>query len=603
MNGVNQPQPGIIDLSSVAELERYPATIQDHCAAVAASIAAVDAEDSADGSTRADRVREHLAQHLGLDLSKRQVYRYLAQYRRAGVAGLADGRRVGARRESRIDPRVYELIEAELKELQTASTGTKSRSIARVRWEAERQGIPLPSRSTLYRHFDQLDRSRSSFAKATTRRSKAIRPDRTFHPITPSRPGEIVEIDSTPLDLFVQMPDGTVARPELTYAIDVATSTIGATLLHAKAAKSVDIGAVLLTRMLTRIETQPWWHEAIDFAERIFDPNDAPVRVALEEAAARVPLIVPESVTVDRGKVFVGTVFTAACERLEISQTRANPRQATDKPHVEGGFKRIREGFVQYLAGYTGGNVLDRSQDPSAEAVWTLGEVQLLLDLWVITQWQTAPQSGLRVPGMPRRTLSPNQMYIALSGSAPHVSVQLSRDDYIALLPLAWRSVQPYGVNFNGLTYDAEELHHMRGRKSGLGGEARGRWEVRYDPYNLRQVWIRDHLSAEWITATWSLAPQVTQPFSHEVLRAAQRALADTGPARSIDVLEQINRIQALRSMPSQSKASRPRKARVAAVASPGLRVVKPPDTEAEPPSQRPEPLLGFPAARLEVLD
>jgi len=143
----------------------------------------------------------------------------------------------------------------------------------------------------------------------------------------------------------------------------------------------------------------------------------------------------------------------------------------------------------------------------------------------------------------------------------------------------------------------------MRGRKSGLGGEARGRWEVRYDPYNLRQVWIRDHLSAEWITATWSLAPQVTQPFSHEVLRAAQRALADTGPARSIDVLEQINRIQALRSMPSQSKASRPRKARVAAVASPGLRVVEPPDTEAELPSRRPAPLLGFPAARLEVLD
>lgn len=171
--------------------------------------------------------------------------------------GLADGRKVVVQKSSRTDSRVYELIEAELKSLQNASTGTMSRTIAHLKWEADRKGIPLPSERTLYRLLHQLDRSRESFGAATARRSKAIRPDRTFHPVAPSRPGEIVEIDATPLDLFVQMPDGTVARPELTYAIDVATNAIGATLLHGKAAKSVDIGAVLLTRMLTRIETQP----------------------------------------------------------------------------------------------------------------------------------------------------------------------------------------------------------------------------------------------------------------------------------------------------------------------------------------------------------
>ncbi|MBA8816176.1 hypothetical protein FHX48_001249 [Microbacterium halimionae] len=40
------------------------------------------------------------------------------------------------------------------------------------------------------------------------------------------------------------MPDGRIERPELTYAIDIATGTIGATLLHPSAAKSVDIGAI-----------------------------------------------------------------------------------------------------------------------------------------------------------------------------------------------------------------------------------------------------------------------------------------------------------------------------------------------------------------------
>lgn len=73
----------------------------------------------------------------------------------------------------------------------------------------------------MYRLVEQLDRHRGSFGAATTRRSKAVRPDRTFRSSQPSRPGELVEIDSTPLDLFVQLPDGTVGRPELTYAIAV----------------------------------------------------------------------------------------------------------------------------------------------------------------------------------------------------------------------------------------------------------------------------------------------------------------------------------------------------------------------------------------------
>lgn len=603
MNEKRDTTGGELDLSVVAELERYPAAVRIRCAAIAESIATVDASDQIGAQTRVERVRTLLAEQHQLTLSDRQVYRYLARYRQSGIAGLADRRSVIARRESRTDTRVYELIESELKTLQTASTGTRSRTINRVRWEAARQQIPLPSDRTLYRLLDQLDRKRGSFDNATTRRSKALRPDRTFHPIAPSRPGEVVEIDSTPLDLFVQMPDGTISRPELTYAIDVATSTIGATLLRGKAAKSVDIGAVLLTRMLTRIESQPWWNEAISLAERLFDQGDDSIRSSLQEAAARTPLIVPESVTIDRGKVFVGTVFTAACERLEISQTRANPRQATDKPHVEGGFKRIREGFIQYLSGYSGGNVLDRGQDPSAEALWTLGEVQLLLDLWVITQWQTTPQSGLRVPGMPRRTLSPNQMYAALSGTAPQVPVQLSRDDYIALLPLAWRSIQPYGINFGGLRYDAEGLDSMRGRGSGLRGEARGRWEVRFDPYNLRQVWVRDHTHDRWITAAWALASQVAHPFSHEVLRAAQRAIADADATTSIDVLRQINRIQTRRSASASRETGRARN-RAADVGAPaGLRVIE--AVDAPPPAIRiqPRPMPAVPVARLEILD
>lgn len=534
-------------LEQVAELARLSPAERARCEAIARVIQAVDSDQAQKPESRAERFRQAFKGQLGIDVSQRQVYRYLASYQFGGVAALADARKTGKSRATKTDPRVFELIESELKDQVEVSTGTRSRTIARVKWEASRQGVPVPSTRTMYRLLEQLDRHRGSFGAATTRRSKAVRPDRTFRTSQPSRPGELVEIDSTPLDLFVQMPDGTVGRPELTYAIDVATGTIGATLLHGRAAKSVDIGAVLLTRMLTRIVDQPWWGEAVSFARNVFAPTSEPLGRVLEEAAARVPLIVPEAVTVDRGKVFIGSTFTAACERLEISQIRANPRQGTDKPHVEGGFKRIRDGFVQYLAGYSGGRTQNRGAEPRTEAVWTLSEVRLLLDLWIILDWQATPQSGLRLPGMPQRPLSPNQMYAALSAAAPHVPVSLSRDDYIALLPLAWRTIQPYGLNFGGLVYDAEALHPMRGRQSGLSGEARGRWEIRYDPYNLRQVWVRDVANSRWITASWALAARTDHPFSREVLRAAQRAVTEPSPVTTIDILEQINRIQAQR--------------------------------------------------------
>lgn len=169
-----------LDLSVVAELERYPANVRARCAAIAESIATVDESDWIGAQTRVERVRSLLAERHQLTLSDRQVYRYLARYRQSGIAGLADRRSVTTRRESRTDVRVFELIEAELKALETASTGTRSRTITRVRWEAARQQISLPSDRTLYRLIDQLDRRRGSFDNATTRRSKAVRPDRTL---------------------------------------------------------------------------------------------------------------------------------------------------------------------------------------------------------------------------------------------------------------------------------------------------------------------------------------------------------------------------------------------------------------------------------------
>lgn len=485
----------------------------------------------------------------GTPIGERTLKRHLSAYRKQGVAGLVDGRRT--RRTSptgRIDPRVVSLLEEELARQLHLSTGTRSRLIGRVILAAGKEGLPLPSRATLYRALANLEGGRHPFGNATTRRTQANRPDRTYGRQAPSRPGELVEIDSTPLDLMVVYPDGSTGRVDLTLALDVATRTPLAAILRPIATKSVD-AAVLLARAMTPLPMQPGWDASLAFSRSVLPQGMVQADEEVKASIAAKPVIVPEAITIDRGKVFVGSTFMNACERLQISVTKASPRTPTDKPHIERAFASINSGFTQYLAGYVGTNVVRRGKDVEGDARWTLHEVQNLLDLWLVAVWQNRPHVGLRHPAMPTKDLTPNEMFACLAEVAPQISVALTRDDYIALLPVQHRSIQPYGINFEGLHYDSPGLHEYRGVQSGLPAPASGKWEVRYDPYRLQSIYVRDHHKGRWIEAHWTLARQALAPFSLDVLNAAKRAVASRGSAPAMDVLAEINRIQTATSL------------------------------------------------------
>jgi hypothetical protein len=109
--------------------------------------------------------------------------------------------------------------------------------------------VPLPSRSTLCKLADVLAAGRHTFGSAVTRRQTANRPQGMFSPTHASRPGEQVQIDSTPVDVLVLLDNGIPVRADLTIAVDVATRTICAAVLRPAGARGVD-AALLLARML-----------------------------------------------------------------------------------------------------------------------------------------------------------------------------------------------------------------------------------------------------------------------------------------------------------------------------------------------------------------
>ncbi len=469
-----------------------------------------------------------------------------------GLARLVDHRSVRKRKEFGDAPdAVVAAMRQAIKEGVETSTRNGSYLIWRTGEILRENGgdlAKLPSRRTLYRLLDRLAAGTHATGSAATRRSKAHGAAAPFGELTVSAPGEVMQIDSTPLDVMVRLDDGVVGKVELTGMIDVASRTLTAAVLR-PTTKSVD-ASVLLARTVTPELMRPGWIDALKMSRSAL-PHRRLLTIdeRLEHAAAK-PVIVPDMIVCDHGKVFVSHNFRASCRFLEIDFQPTHKGSPFEKGHIEKMLGSVATMFAQFLPGYTGRNTDHRGRHPEEENLWSLPELQDLLDEWIVAHWQNRPHEGLRDPDHPGRLFTPNQKYAVLVEACGYVPVALSGQDYIELLPAAWRAVNSYGIRINNRTYDAPELGPMRRRDSGITAK-RGLWEVHRDPYDVSRVWVRNHRGdGEWVQATWKYLNRAPAPFgdlawdhvSHQLPKATEEELAEAvaalltrahaGPAR-----------------------------------------------------------------------
>lgn len=475
-----------------------------------------------------------------LGVGVRTVQSWRARYAEQGLWGLVD-QRTARRLEGlgRADARLVEAVREVIAEQTDASTGTRSRLMRRVVKRVEEVHgpgvVPLLGRTAFYELVDRLSQGKHTFGSAVTRRQMANRPRGLFSPTFAARPGEQVQIDSTPIDVMVVLDDGLPVRADLTIAVDVATRTIGAAVLRPVGTKAVD-AALLLAKMLVPEPMRPGWANALRLsASRMPHARLVDIDTRMREAAAR-PVIVPDQIVIDHGRVFVSDTFTRACDRLGISVQPARKDTPTDKGVVEATNSAVKTLFAQHVAGYTGGNPTMRGRDVTGE--WTIGELQDLLDEWLIAGWQHRPHEALRDPHQPRRMLTPNERYASLVAAAGYLPLTLSGEDYLELLPVEWRRITDEGIQIGNRTYNTAALGPYRHQHSGIIAK-RGRWEVHYDPYDVSQVHLRT--SDGWITAAWTHLPMVSAPFADFTWRHARRlagkGATETEVARVLDEL------------------------------------------------------------------
>jgi hypothetical protein len=98
------------------------------------------------------------------------------------------------------------------------------------------------------------------------------------------------------------------------------------------------------------------------------------------ELAAAKPVIVPDTVVIDHGKVFMSEVFLRAADTLGISVQPAHQQTGTDKAVIERTFESVNTLFCQHVAGYTSRDVTRRGADVTDQPLWSLPDLQELLD-------------------------------------------------------------------------------------------------------------------------------------------------------------------------------------------------------------------------------
>ncbi|MGW2151603.1 hypothetical protein ACWCOT_45400 [Nonomuraea bangladeshensis] len=110
-----------------------------------------------------------------------------------------------------------------IKEGEDESTRTGTYIIWRTGEALREQGaaVELPSKATLYRLLAKLTQGTHALGTARARRSRAHGAKAPFGQWTVFAPGEVVQIDSTPLDVLVRLDDGVVGKRALSFLANI----------------------------------------------------------------------------------------------------------------------------------------------------------------------------------------------------------------------------------------------------------------------------------------------------------------------------------------------------------------------------------------------
>jgi len=491
-----------------------------------------------DQTTRRQRILAKVDE-LGTSLST--LKRHAAAFEQHGIAGLVRAELLHASAPIvRCDPVFLDAVMIELDDhVHAATVGQQvlyARVLRRVHAKHGQAGVDkCPRKTQAYTVLNLLGNPRGFFGgvSAKTRMSIANSPQGTYGALRATRPGEYVLLDTTVLDVFaMDRATNTWVRLELTVAIDLFSRSVIAMRLTPYTTKARDVAELLYDCARPKWARERWhdrskWNYFGLPAHVVVDARELTNTDGL--VIAGVPLIAPECLVIDHGKIYVSELVRSVCRRLGISIQPARPYTPTDKAVVERWFLTLRTGLLQCLKGYKGPDVFSRGKDAEAGAFYFVDELEEILWEWVATIHQTRPHKGLVLPDAPGQPLTPNEMYALGVERAGFVGVPYTPDLAFDFLPIEWREIAGDGLTISNLRYNGEALDDYRDMPGPRPHEHKDRWPFWVDRDDIRQVWFRVPSGPQqgmFREVPWVHRDQVTVPFSDDVALEAKRRIA-----------------------------------------------------------------------------
>lgn len=513
------------------------------------------------GATTIGQRERSKAEELGKHVRTIQNWRRL--YRDLGEPGLLDGRAARHRTLLKnLDPAWLDTCNTVLDDLEPLAKRDKTIVIGwiedRVQQREARgdyggRAVRRPSRTTINEVLRELDRGRGLFTGPTsTKRSRASGPDGEHGRNRAVRPGEYLLLDTTKLNLFaMDATRGSWDPVELTSALDLANRTVRGIRLTPRSSKSVDVSSILFEAMQPFEPPSEWSSEAVwpyggmpkhlvvntekIKVARFWTAEDEKIRrdqIAQRraqekqiKAGAFGEGLLPETIIVDHGKVYVSEHLTNFCARNGISIQPARLGMGVDKAQKERWYGTF-ESLIQELPGYKGRSVAGRGSRPESEVVYTIQQLEQILREWIATVYHHAPHSELFDPHLPGVFMTPLQAYehgVAMSG---RLRVPFDRNLLIEMLPIELRYFNHYGVEINGLTYTGPIVAKYRNRSRVISSGSRG-WPFHFNPDDMTRIYFHDPDDRQWHTLLWNRAAELNMPFGLDALEYA-KSIAET---------------------------------------------------------------------------
>lgn len=436
-------------------------------------------------------------------ISVASVYRWLKFYQESNGdlrSLLPDLERRGGRSNSRLHPEVEQIIQSVIDDHYYVRV---NRTIDFLHWEialrleevnrhrTPQEQLQLPSRATIDRRLAALDIEGKIIAK---RGRLAARRELTQYEQgpQPTMPLERVEIDHTRTDLIVvdeqdMMPLG---RMTLTFCLDVATR--------------YPLGYYIGFEPPSYLSVMECLYHTIQPKENIKTHYDTEHNWLAHG--------IPYTLIIDNGKEFIGRDLQDACQLLGITLERMPVRMPEFKASVERMYGTLNTGLFHTLPGTTFSNIVQKGDYQSLKyACVTLNDLDKMLHIFLLDIYAEKFHRGLQ--GIPARCWEE----AARDGFFPRVPSS-GEELRILLGRIAYRTVQPYGIEIHSLRYNSPELTLLRTR---LKHEDNKRVKIKYHPGDLGRIHAYDSFEKQYLEVP-ALAQEYAGGLSlwkHRVIR------------------------------------------------------------------------------------